>query len=377
MSNTVFILYENFYDPNGETITIGGVQTYIRSLCYVIQSVGLRPVIFQFANRNFNNIFESIHVYGVDVTRCLSKKQKLKKLYNEVEKHADFANDIIIFASNSMIVKHKFNNSIAIQHGISWDKSNKEEVAKKINFFNNLFVFYRAIQSFKIIKSLNYVNNIVCVDYNFLNWYRSQVAYIKSNVKVIPNFAKVKQGIIKKQTETINIIYARRFQKYRGTRIFASAIIPILKKYKNVRVTFAGTGPDELYLKKLFKNNPNVNFIKYDGEKSIDVHQEYDIAVVPSICSEGTSLSLLEAMASKCAVIATNVGGITNIVLDNYNALLINPNVQELFQALEKLIVNKELRERLAENAYQTVYHAFNSELWEKKWTELFKEILK
>ncbi|WP_420491566.1 glycosyltransferase [Neobacillus drentensis] len=51
--------------------------------------------------------------------------------------------------------------------------------------------------------------------------------------------------------------------------------------------------------------------------------------------SEGTSLSLLEAMAAKCAEIATNVGGMTNIILDNYNGLIINPDESELYLALE------------------------------------------
>ena len=105
-------------------------------------------------------------------------------------------------------------------------------------------------------------------------------------------------------------------------------------------------------------------------------HSEIDISIVPTIGSEGTSLSLLEAMASKTAVVCTNVGGMSNIIIDNFNGFIINPNVEELFLKVSKLIEDKELRDRLSNNAYLTVSEGFSFELWKQKWIEVILKVI-
>ncbi len=112
----------------------------------------------------------------------------------------------------------------------------------------------------------------------------------------------------------------------------------------------------------------NVSFITYKSDESLSVHADKHIAVVPTLGSEGTSLSLLEAMASHCAVICTNVGGMTNIIIDRYNGLMINPNTEELYDAMKKAILDAKLRNRLAINAYNSVKEGFSFELWCEKW---------
>ena len=135
-------------------------------------------------------------------------------------------------------------------------------------------------------------------------------------------------------------------------------------------------GPDEVYLKeKLGKWSGAVRFITYKSDESISIHEKCDIAVVPTIGYEGTSLSLLEAMACKCAVICTNVGGMTNVVIDHYNGLMINPNSNQLFYAIEELIENAELRAALAEKGYETVSKAFSLDKWKNKWEMIINEI--
>ncbi|MGR4357642.1 glycosyltransferase [Escherichia coli] len=84
------------------------------------------------------------------------------------------------------------------------------------------------------------------------------------------------------------------------------------------------SGPEQYLVDELKKEYPNsVYQTSYKSEDSIHFHQQYDIAIVPSIGSEGTSLSLLEAMSAKCLVIATDIGGMTNIILDGFNGRMI------------------------------------------------------
>ncbi|MGU8375959.1 glycosyltransferase family 4 protein [Clostridium perfringens] len=360
----VYIIYRSFYDMNGENYTIGGIQTYIRKLIKVIKSKDMIPVIVQFANIDFIKNFEDIEVWGVDIKNKKREKQRVRIVLEFLKDKFDYQ-DILIFATEDIFVKGLTENSIAIQHGVSWDMQSEENKNSIKNILKkNIKNYIRVFNSIKI-------KNLVCVDYNYINWIKTQIDYIDSKIFVIPNSTNIPINIDKKETEFIKIIFARRFQKYRGTRIFSSVVKEILQKYDNVKITFAGEGPDECYLKQLFENNDKVDFISYESNKSQEVHKNYDIAVVPTLASEGTSLSLLEAMSTKCSVVATAVGGITNIILNRYNGIIILPDRNELFNALEELILNKQLRTKIANNAYLTVKESFNDDIWEKKWGDV------
>ncbi|RRN69921.1 glycosyltransferase [Peribacillus simplex] len=375
---TIHIINKNFLDTSEYKLTIGGIQTYICTLLNLIKKKEKQAIVYQFSDHDFKRDYLGFTVIGVNVNVEKNFRKKKKLLYKKCMSKFNTYSDTLLFADDAMIVKNNVQRSLAIQHGITWDVAQEN---KTNDFLNKVYIFKKAIKSFRRISKIHQVRKLVCVDYNFVNWYRTQVAHSNIPLVVIPNSTPSNMsGSLsewKDEDDTIKIIFARRFVKIRGTEIFASSIEKILKKYKNVKVTIAGEGPEEKHFKKMFSDNQNVNITKYNSSESIEIHCKHDIAVIPTIGSEGTSFSLLEAMASKCAVIATNVGGITNILIDNYNGLLINPSEEELSEAIENLIENKELREKLAIKAHDTVTKAFSRELWEEKWSKVFEDIAK
>ncbi|MED3736773.1 glycosyltransferase family 4 protein [Virgibacillus pantothenticus] len=356
----------------GENYTVGGIQTYIRQLAKVIERRDEVPVIVQFSNRNFKKKYNNIDVHGVKVNMS-SKEKKKAKILTEFVEELSGNDDVIIFATEDLFVPTSIKHVIAIQHGVGWDIPNTNHFTKR---YLLLEVIRKSVGNYLRLKKIREIKNIVSVDYNFVNWYRTQVFCNKNAIYPIPNSTKIKKSIPAKEKDIIRIMFARRFVQVRGTRLFSNVIKVIMEKYGNVYVTFAGEGPDEGYLKKMFNKNPKVEFIKYKSENSLEFHQKHHIAVVPTLGSEGTSLSLLEAMASKCAVVATNIGGMANILIDNYNGFLINPDELELYEAIQKLILNERLRERLSANAYNTVLEGFNNELWEKKWSRIIDKVV-
>ncbi|MFF2459533.1 glycosyltransferase family 4 protein [Peribacillus simplex] len=368
----IYIIYRSFFDMKGEIYTVGGIQTYIRQLIKVIQERNEVPIVVQFADCNFHKKYNSIDVYGVNVNGLSKERDKAKALINFIEKQI-CDEDMVVFATEDLFVPTSINKVLAIQHGVGWDIPSQNHFSKRSLF---LEVLRKSVGNYIRLKRIRKLQSLVCVDYNFVNWYRSQVFSNNKNIYPIPNCTEVKRNILDKEKDVIKIIFARRFVEFRGTKLFAKVIKKILINYDNVRVTFAGTGPDESYLKEMFKNYSEVNFIKYESENSLEVHEKHHIAIIPTIGSEGTSLSLLEAMASKCAVVATNVGGMTNILIDNYNGLLINPNETELYEAIVKLIINNRLRESISENAYITVSEGFSNEIWEEKWNKVLNQII-
>lgn len=364
----VYIIYRSFFDMQGEQYMVGGIQTYIRQLAKLIEKKGYIAIIVQFAECNFKKEYNGIEVLGIDVKNKKSEQAKSKLILKTI-KNRFTENDILIFASDDIFVHPFTDRVIVIQHGITWDLPIKKEERISIKALKKILWGWLHLIHTRKIKRM------VCVDHNYINWIRAQGIYIDKKLYPIPNCTNLIYDTYKREENKIKIIFARRFETYRGTRIFAHAVKELLNKYSDVYVTFAGKGPDEQYLKELFRSNQQVNFITYESHKSLEIHKEYDIAVIPTLGSEGTSLSLLEAMACSCAVVTTNVGGLANIVLDRYNGLLIMPDEKLLIEALEELIRDREFRENIGKNAYLTVSKAFNKDIWEEKWGKVLVDV--
>lgn len=359
------IIYRNYLTPDGKQMSVGGIQTYITQLIDVLQSINYEVTVYQRSDLDFQKEIDNLKIIGFS-WHVKNERNMSRYIFNRTATFIDPKQDLLIFGCESMVVKTNGFRTIAIQHGISWDKPKA-----KINPFL-FFIDYlkQSIKSWQTIKRVKLVNKLVCVDYNFINWYRALIAFPQVDLYAIPNFSEIPILDIKKPDfqDTINIIFARRFFEYRGTRIFAEAAQKLLNEFSNIKITIAGEGEDELYLKNLLKDNKSVDFIKYCSAESLSIHADKHIAVVPTLGSEGTSLSLLEAMASKCAVICTNVGGMTNVVIDGYNGLMVSPNAEELYLAMKTLVLEDNYRKLLSERAYDTVKSAFSLSKWQAKW---------
>lgn len=92
-----------------------------------------------------------------------------------------------------------------------------------------------------------------------------------------------------------------------------------------------------------------------------DFYAAADLFVVPSIeatsgDTEGQGVVLLEAFAARLCVLATSTGGIPEVVDNGYTGILVEPrNPQQLSVAMEKLLRDRQLREKLANNAFARV----------------------
>lgn len=358
------IFYYRFFNDDGSGVNIGGVETYINNLIKLAEELNISSRVFQFSNRVFEQSFGSAVVYG-----CKRRKNStFKQLYlKAISTRSEENTYISIIANDSLIPRWKVQNSIVIQHGIGFDDSNHADLPFFVSFL------YRALKSYKRVKSLQNIEDLVCVDYNFICWYRTQTPKRKVHLIPILNFAGIGSDNreLKENASIVKLVFARRFVPMRGTRLIAPVILDLLNRYEFLEVTFAGEGPEECFLRSLFNSNKRVHFTSYNAENSISFHQEFDIAVIPTAFSEGTSLSLLEAMSAGCAVVCTNVGGMTNVIIDDFNGLIVSPYQRDLSQALSRLIESPSLRKRLAANAKETIRSSFSIDKWKEKWTEL------
>lgn len=110
------------------------------------------------------------------------------------------------------------------------------------------------------------------------------------------------------------------------------------------------------------KYRDKVHFVGYK-ENVIDYMVESDIFALPSY-REGLPISMLEAGAVGLPLIGTKIDGITDIVENNVNGILVRAgDAKELFQALDTLLRNNSLRRRLGDEAAKSIRLRFNEEL--------------
>lgn len=96
----------------------------------------------------------------------------------------------------------------------------------------------------------------------------------------------------------------------------------------------------------------------------ISHYREADVFVFPSVWNEPFGMPVVEAMASKVPVVATQGGGITEIVEDGKTGLLVErDNVAALAEAIMRLLENEGLRQSMGEAARRRVIECYS---WER-----------
>jgi len=133
----------------------------------------------------------------------------------------------------------------------------------------------------------------------------------------------------------------------------------------SVRVEFAGDGDLEGLRRRAAELGlaERVRFAGWIGTRERDeLLARCALFVLPSH-AEGLPMSLLEAMAAGCPVVASAVGGIPDLVVHGANGLLVPPGDRDsLALALERLLVDRDLAARLGSEARATLAQRYNPE---------------
>ena len=97
---------------------------------------------------------------------------------------------------------------------------------------------------------------------------------------------------------------------------------------------------------------------------------------MPSI-REGMPVALLEAMSYGLPIVATKVGGILEVIQDQKDGLLLDPQQPKtMADNIIRLILDKKLRGRLGKNAKNKVVQRYNIETIAKRYGQLYVELL-
>jgi glycosyltransferase involved in cell wall biosynthesis len=101
-----------------------------------------------------------------------------------------------------------------------------------------------------------------------------------------------------------------------------------------------------------------------------------DIFVLPSL-SEGLPMSLLEAMACGLPVVATQVGGMPEVIVHGHTGLLVpSQDVQQLTAALETLVQQPAMRMTLGQQGRQRVVEHFSQQRMVHDYQLLYESLM-
>ena len=174
------------------------------------------------------------------------------------------------------------------------------------------------------------------------------------NVVQIPNAIDLNL-IPKKSTKQFEnqIIFAGRLSKEKGIEILLETATHLPDNY---HLLIAGSGPLEEKVRNLADKKTNVHYLGYQSKQNLlSLIQGSDLLIQPSL-EEGISSTLLEAMACGTCILASNIEGISEIVENNKNGLLVEPNNREkLLNKILDLLPKKEKRLRMANEGLEIV----------------------
>ena len=178
--------------------------------------------------------------------------------------------------------------------------------------------------------------------------------------KLLVVFQSAKKSFVDLKKKENLITFVGKLNIAKGYDLFGNAVLKILKKYKNWKSYVIGDEQrDQINFsnKNLFK----LGFLNH--KKVINIYKKSSIAVVCSRWEEPFGRTSLEAASNGCAVIISDRGGLPETIT---NGIIIKQlNIKNIYNAIERLIVNKNKRINLQKLSLKNFYltHKYVSKL--------------
>lgn len=203
-------------------------------------------------------------------------------------------------------------------------------------------------------------------------------------IHVIPMGVDLKSQFVPNenlQRQGHSILFVGRLVEKKGLIYLLEAFAKIINKYPNSILNIVGSGAEEKSLKQRTNNlgiAENVRFLgAIENTQLPKLYQQHEVVVFPSIIDkngdrEGFGLVLVEALGCECAIIATDLPAMQDILTNKFNALIVEEkNTEQLAKKLSELFDNAELRQILGANGRKFVLTHYDWQIIANRYSEL------
>ncbi len=169
-----------------------------------------------------------------------------------------------------------------------------------------------------------------------------------------------------------------RLSSVKGYKYLIDAFKYALSEDDNIQLLIVGDGPERKALEQQAVDLGIAGSISFaPGGVPLERHfMAIDIFCLPSI-HEGLGLSLMEAMAAGRACVASNVGGLAELIKNEEDGILVPPRDSEAVgEAITRLLKDRALRRRFAEKAKLKAHNNFSIEESVEKTIKVYEEVL-
>ncbi|MBZ4666743.1 glycosyltransferase family 4 protein [Mahella sp.] len=226
------------------------------------------------------------------------------------------------------------------------------------------------------------------------NYMKDELRFVfqlpEDKIRILPNGVDIEQLSADGDISDFRLRYAApgqriicfvgRLVREKGVDTLIAAAPAVLSKHPDVKFVIAGNGPYEDVLRRMTWDRglyEKVQFAGYvDKQTRNKLYKASDIAVFPSLY-EPFGIVALEAMAARVPVVVSDVGGLSEIVVDGIDGYKVPPgNAQALADGILSLLDNPSMASRMCQKAFYKVQQAYNWDMIASATIKVYTEVL-
>jgi len=211
----------------------------------------------------------------------------------------------------------------------------------------------------------------------------------KSKIRVVPNGVDIERFKPSETNEKIKrqigldsklcVLFVGRLIPRKGLPLLIEAAKHVVEEHSQTMFVIIGDGPLKNSLKaqlEKMKLTHHFNFLGDVNEGILPaIYNCADVFALPSL-QEGQGIALLEAQATAKPVVAFNVSGVREAVLNRETGFLVNPSSLELAEAILKLLADCSLRKKMGSKAREFVSKSFSWDICAQRMLKVYREAM-
>jgi glycosyltransferase involved in cell wall biosynthesis len=356
-------------------MTFGGAETLIYNFCKEIKND---------YNLSFVTGIKDSHEWEYKFKEITSNIYHLPNIYNDEKMYIEFISNYI--KTRSIHILHVIHTSYVFDM-MPELKKRHPDLKIIVTVFNDVAHFNESLEASNYVDIYTSDNDKVYKKYVS----KLQDKGSKNKVVVIPNGINSKtvfslrnfdRDLQRKELglkeDDLAVLFVGRLSEEKNPNVFIDSAIKVLDKDRKANYKFfiIGDGQMREELQKQIASYGGSK-IKYLGYQS-NVAQflsAADVFVLPS-STEGFPLSILEAMAMNLAVVASNVGAVSDIIETGRDGFVVSPgSVDEISKTIELLKNDAKLLKSIKENSRKKIEKKYSNTILGDNYNKLYNSL--
>jgi len=347
---------------------IDGPTTWIKRLLPYFREKNIEArILFLAAND------KDLPAYNYFVKEGFACKLIYWELFND-EKITAILNDVRDFPPDIFIANYF---AVALT-AAGWIK--RAGIPTVMVLHNDNQYHYDLVKKFAANNDDSDVSAVVCVS-NLIEEISKKTAPLHTRIRYIPIGAPITPGVTKPAADNIlHVVYAGRIEEHqKKISEVTEAFCRAAKEVPGTGYTIYGAGNAVPAVLKIINTSGKGLRVKFAGKlKSTEVQAHLLQSQVYVLLSdfEGLPITLMEAMSCGLVPVCTNIrSGITDLVTNNVEGILVNDRKDEFVRAIRRLKEDPALWQKMSHAARQKIVNSYSVESCSSQWISLLQEL--